>query len=161
MLKRRRFLFMAAMPSPSSALASALGLCDTNEPAEPTLIVLSDNAPALRVIQQLLAADYPLVAVWVAPLEGAASPSVALPDLATIAMIIVAAIEPETESLVLLGRAGLGCLIGQVPLLLITERQFSGAAAGPIVGLTYPFTPEALRSSIQALCPHSQKRRSP
>ena len=79
------------------------------------LIVLSDNALTLWVIQQLLAADYPLVAVQVAQHEDVASSSVGLLDLAAIAMVIVAAIEPETEPLALLGRSAWAVSSGRSP----------------------------------------------
>ncbi len=120
------------------------------------IAVLSDSDQVLKVIQYLLAGDYLLTGVWVngaTPRPPIPPGGFALPDLDSFGMVIVAAVQPETEPLVLLGQAGLGCLVGQVPILLITERQFRVTPTSRIVGLTYPFTPEELRRAVQAVCP--------
>jgi hypothetical protein len=120
----------------------------------PAIVVLSDSDRVFKVIQYLLADDYLLTGMCL----NDAAPAIrqgglALTDPDGIGMVILVAIQPETEPMVLLGQVGLGCLIGQAPILLITERRFHPAPTGVIVGLTYPFTPKALRSAVQALYP--------
>ena len=73
------------------------------------------------------------------------------PRLATLRLLILAVARPESEPLVMLGQAGLGCLVGVVPILLITERQVYPAPGSRIYHLDYPFLPDGLKRMLQEL----------
>ena len=115
----------------------------------PCIGILADSPRLLNVIKYVLAENYLLISQVVGGNAYSFSPA----EINAMRLVILAVARPETEPLVMLGQVGLGCLIGQAPILLITERRFHPAPTGVIVGLTYPFTPEALRNAVQALYP--------
>lgn len=111
-----------------------------------TILALGDSEALLKVISYLLAPEY-----QVTSLLANGRPPTLLPDLNAVDLLILAVGAPETEPLVMLGQAGLGCLLGVVPILLITERQFYPAPDSRIYHLDYPFPPDALKRMLQQL----------
>jgi hypothetical protein len=70
-----------------------------------------------------------------------------------LAMVILALSSPTHEPLVVLSRANLVGLIGQVPLLIISDRPFRSHPAELIFHLDFPFRPEALRDRVREALP--------
>ncbi len=54
-------------------------------------------------------------------------------------LIVMAMSSPSSEPVVVLGKASLGGRIGQVPLLIISDRPFDSDADNKITHLDYPF----------------------
>lgn len=68
-------------------------------------------------------------------------------------LMIVAVSEPVGEPVVELVRASLARWLGQVPLLIISERPFDSRPEEKIVHLNFPFSPAALRDTVAQLLP--------
>jgi hypothetical protein len=66
-------------------------------------------------------------------------------------LMIVALSEPVGEPVVELVRASLAGWLGQVPLLIISERSFDSQPVDKIFHLGFPFTPAALRDTVANL----------
>jgi len=69
-----------------------------------------------------------------------------VPDL-----IIVASSSPSTEPVVALAEAALNDQVGHIPLLIISDRNFTTCREKKIFHLDFPFDPEALRHSVCTL----------
>jgi DNA-binding response OmpR family regulator len=68
-------------------------------------------------------------------------------------LMIVAVSEPVGEPVVELVRASLARWLGQVPLLIISQRPFDSRPEEKIVHLSFPFSPAALRDTVAHLLP--------
>lgn len=66
-------------------------------------------------------------------------------------LIVVAVSQPDSEPVVALSRASLARLIGQVPLLIISEKPFESDPSDNIVHLDFPFKPNVLRDQVRKL----------
>ena len=66
-------------------------------------------------------------------------------------LIIVALSLDESEALVVLAQAALSQYIGQIPLLIISDRPFAADHARRMAHLSFPFSPRALEASIRRL----------
>jgi hypothetical protein len=64
-------------------------------------------------------------------------------------LIIVAASLPSSEPVVALARASLAARIGEVPLLIISDRPFPPDPVDRIAHLDFPFDIGGLHNSIQ------------
>ncbi len=113
----------------------------------PCVGILADSPRLLNVIKYVLADNYLLLSQVVGGNAYAFVPA----ETGAMQLVILAVARPETEPLVMLGQAGLGCLVGVVPILLITERQFYPAPDSRIYHLDYPFPPDALKRMLQEL----------
>lgn len=117
------------------------------DPPTPRIGVLADSARLLNVIKYVLADSCLLISQVV---DGSADSFPAV-EISVMQLVILAVGRPESEPLVMLGQAGLGCLVGVVPILLITERPFYPAPDSRIYHLDYPFPPDALKRMLQEL----------
>ena len=66
-------------------------------------------------------------------------------------LIVVAMSSPVNEPIVALTRASLTCYIGQVPLLIISDRPFESAPEDRIVHLDFPFDVDGLHSRVEEM----------
>jgi hypothetical protein len=113
------------------------------------VLVLSDNDRLSRAIELNLNHR-----MEVKVLRSVASPPVqdrSQAEVADFDLIVVAMISPTSEPVVALARASLAGRIGQVPLLIISERPFDLDPYVPIVHLDFPFNAHALHDRVQEL----------
>ena len=106
-----------------------------------TILVLSDDDWLLRAIRLSLNAG--LQARVVTPGEDAAA------DLAD--LIVVAMSRSSGEPLLALAQASLVHYVGQVPVLIISDRPFDPSPDDGISYLAFPFQVEELRSAVMGL----------
>jgi hypothetical protein len=66
-------------------------------------------------------------------------------------LIVVAVSSPSTEPVVALVRSSLVDRIGQVPLLIISDRPFDAVPEAKISHLRFPFEPAQLRETVQGI----------
>jgi hypothetical protein len=82
-------------------------------------------------------------------------------------LIVVALSSPASEPVVALAEASLVEWIGQVPLLIISDRPFSVQAGAKILHLEFPFTPDELQDKVREILQeeschtHSTSQRRP
>ena len=108
--------------------------------------MLSDHARLLKLLLYLLGSDYTVVGCL---LQGESTETLA--DSGPIDLVILAQGELDSEPLIMLSEVGLGYLLGQVPVLLITERRIPSAPHNRIYSLAHPFTPDQFRSVVRDL----------
>jgi hypothetical protein len=106
-----------------------------------TILVLSDNDWLLRAIRVNLNAG--LQARVLAPEDHAATNHADL--------IVVAMSRSSGEPLLALAQASLVHCVGQVPVLIISDRPFDPSPAEGISYLAFPFQVEDLRSTVTRL----------
>jgi hypothetical protein len=127
--------------------ATSPHLQPSGDSSAPCIGILADSPRLLNVIKYVLAENCLLISQVV---DGSAY-SFSAAETGALRLVILAVARPESEPLVMLGQAGLGCLVGVVPILLITERQFYPAPDSRIYHLDYPFPPDALKRMLQEL----------
>ena len=66
-------------------------------------------------------------------------------------LIVVAMSSPTSEPVVALARASLAGRIGQVPLLIISDRPFHSDPDDQIIHLDFPFDIDGLRDKVQEI----------
>jgi hypothetical protein len=66
-------------------------------------------------------------------------------------MIVVAMSSPTSEPVVALARASLAGRIGQVPLLIISDRPFHSDPDDQIIHLDFPFDIDGLRAKVKEI----------
>jgi len=66
-------------------------------------------------------------------------------------LIVIAMSLPSSEPVVALAKASLGKHLGQIPILIISDRPFRSAPGESIHHLNFPFTPEALYAKVQEI----------
>lgn len=71
--------------------------------------------------------------------------------LSDIRLIIVALSSSQSEPVVALARASLNASVGQIPLLIISDRRFSDDPQQNIHHLDFPFTPEMLCQKVRQM----------
>ncbi len=108
------------------------------------LLVLSDNESVAHMINLALRRKLDVTQLIVNPLT--------LPDLHTRAdgfdVIVVALSSYASEPIVALARASLVKLVGQVPLLIISDKPFEADPYTRIAHLNFPFALEELDEQI-------------
>lgn len=113
------------------------------------VVVLSDHDLIFRAIQlalnswlevEVLSPDHDLLA------EDGHRAAIGTCDL-----IVVAVSSPSTEPVVALVRSSLVDRIGQVPLLIISDRPFAAVPEAKISHLRYPFEPGQLRATVEGI----------
>lgn len=119
---------------------------------EPTIegkrvIVLSDHNLITRAIELALDGSMKLDLLSPAPdlLEASGGRRLKIPGCD---LIVVAVSSPSTEPVVALVRSSLVDRIGQVPLLIISDRPFAAVPEAKISHLRYPFDPIRLRKRV-------------
>lgn len=113
--------------------------------APKTILVLSDSELLLQVITANL--DRPVQGVCFAP--GEQIPPI--PDNGTLGLIVVALSAPSGEPVVALTRANVLKHVGQVPMLIVSDRRFDPLPEQHIYYLRFPFDAAALRRQVRAL----------
>ena len=113
------------------------------------IFVVSDNDGLARAIELNLNDCFDTNTVLVVPYT---SPSGR--DLATAGdcdLIIVATSSPTSEPVVALAKASLADRIGQIPLLIISDRPFDSDVDKRIAHLDFPFRVGELLKAVQRL----------
>jgi hypothetical protein len=82
---------------------------------------------------------------------GAQSGGEGQPPGGSLDLIIVALSATSGEPVVALARAGLAGCIGQVPVLIISERSFEAQPEERIAHVPFPFHPDELRAAVVGL----------
>lgn len=73
------------------------------------------------------------------------------PGFAACDLIVVAVSSPSTEPVVTLVQSSLVDRIGQIPLLIISDRPFDAVPEAKISHLRFPFEPARLRDTIRGI----------
>jgi hypothetical protein len=115
------------------------------------VFVVSDNDGLARAILLNLKACFEADVVLIAPnLPDAKENLVSAGDCD---LIIVATSSPTSEPVVALAKASLTERVGQVPLLIISDRPFDPDLDAQIAHLDFPFSLGELHSAVQELLP--------
>jgi DNA-binding response OmpR family regulator len=115
------------------------------------VIVVSDNDGLARAIHLNLKAHFEADVVLIAP--DLSDDKENLTSAGDCDLIIVATSSPTSEPVVALAKASLTDRVGQVPLLIISDRPFDSDLDARIVHLDFPFTLGELHSAVQDLLP--------
>jgi len=115
------------------------------------VIVVSDNDGLARAIHLNLKAYFEADVVLITPDLSDAKEN--LTSVGDCDLIIVATSSPTSEPVVALAKASLTDRVGQVPLLIISDRPFDPDLDARIVHLGFPFTLGELHSAVQELLP--------
>jgi hypothetical protein len=59
-------------------------------------------------------------------------------------LIVLALSSADSEPFVLLSKASLGATIGQVPILIVSERAFSSDPGNNVIHMDFPYNPQTL-----------------
>jgi len=110
------------------------------------VFVVSDNVGLARAIDLNLKACFEADTVLIAP-----HPGENLAIAGDCDLIIVATSSPTSEPVVALAKASLAERIGQVPLLIISDRPFDPDVDERIAHLDFPFHVSALHKAVQEL----------
>lgn len=113
------------------------------------VLILSDNDGLSRAIELNLNRHLGVEIVTLAPssLEQRGSPA----DNGDFDLIVVAMSSPTSEPVVALARASLARRIGQVPLLIISDRLFRSDPEAQIIHLGFPFDIDRLQDKVREL----------
>jgi hypothetical protein len=112
------------------------------------ILVLSDNDGLSRAIELNLNSHLEVEVVRLAPGSLGQEGSQADGDCD---LIVVAVSSPNSEPVVALARASLGGRIGQVPLLIISDRPFDSEPEERIVHLDFPFDINRLHDKVEEI----------
>jgi hypothetical protein len=110
------------------------------------VFVVSDNDGLARAIDLNLRAYFEADTILIPP-----SPRETPAGAGDCDLIIVATSSPTSEPVVALARASLTQRIGQVPLLIISDRPFDPDMDERIAHLDFPFHVSELHKAVQAL----------
>lgn len=113
------------------------------------ILLVSDDAKLSRAIELNL--SNPSRMVVVGPDDTQLGKRAWAPEMGGIDLLVVAASSPASEPLVLLAQASLTDQIGQVPLLIISDRPFSVVPGTKIGHLSFPFCPGELHRSVREI----------
>ena len=113
------------------------------------VLVLSDNDRLSRAIEVNLNRHLSVKVVTSAPslLEQRGS----LADNDHFDLIVVAMSSPASEPVVALARASLADRIGQMPLLIISDRPFRSATDAQIIHMDFPFDAHEFRDTVKGI----------
>ena len=112
------------------------------------ILILSDNDGLSRAIELNLSdcSDADIVRVTGRSLGRQERQAIGDPCL-----IIVATSSPASEPVVALARASLGRWIGQVPLLIISDRPFQRDPICRVVHLSFPFSVKQIQDAVRGI----------
>jgi hypothetical protein len=113
------------------------------------VFVVSDNVGLARAIDLNLKACFEADTVLIA--SHPPHPEKNLAIAGNCDLIIVATSSPTSEPVVALAKASLAERIGQVPLLIISDRPFDPDVDERIAHLDFPFHVSALHKAVQEL----------
>jgi len=113
------------------------------------VLVLSDNDGLSRAIELNLDSHLELEIVRMAAssLERRGSQA----ENGDFDLIVLAVSSPASEPVVALARASLADQIGQVPLLIVSERPFESGPGDLIVHLDFPFDIDGLNDKVKEI----------
>ena len=112
------------------------------------ILVLSDNDKLSRAIEVILASrDWAVETVASNPPKQPGNQA----KISNLGLIIVAMSSPASEPVVALARASLAKQIGQVPLLIISDKPFNSNSDVLIVHLDFPFVIDELYHKVEAI----------
>jgi len=111
-----------------------------------TAVVLSDNEGLSRVIELALE-KY----VRVVRLPNPPGQVEAFNEPGDLHLIVLAMSSPASEPIIALARASLVNRIGQVPILIISDKPFQSNPADRIVHLNFPFTIDGLYTKVEEI----------
>jgi DNA-binding response OmpR family regulator len=112
------------------------------------ILVLSDNDKLSRAIEVLLVSrDWAVETVASNPPKQPGNQD----RISNLRLIIVAMSSPASEPVVALARASLAAQIGQVPLLIISDKPFNSNSNDLIVHLDFPFVIDELYHKVEAI----------
>ena len=111
-----------------------------------TIIIISDNDKLARALELNLLSYGSTLSLKLGAPPRSLPPAAINPDL-----IIIALSAPDSEPLVALARAALGQYLGRIPVLVISDREFTTGPGESIGYLHFPFSTEALRRAVHEL----------
>ena len=114
------------------------------------VVVLSDNDGLARAIELSLSKR---LGVKVEKLGSLPKKGNRHSEVGDCDLIVVATSSPTSEPVVALAKASLTERVGQVPLLIISDRPFDPDLDARIVHLDFPFSLGELHSAVQELLP--------
>ena len=112
-----------------------------------SILVLSDNDLLARAIELNLGKTWTVGVLLLTPESAVRRGSRAGVDRHA-DLIVVAMSSPASEPVVALSRASLGGRIGQVPILIISDRPFDSRSDDRIIHLDFPFDISRLRGKV-------------
>ena len=115
--------------------------------ARKRVLVLSDNDGLSRAIELNLNSHLEVVRLTLSSPEQRESQA----ELGDFDMIVVAMSLPTSEPVVALARASLVGRIGQVPLLIISDRPFHSDLDDQIIHLDFPFDIDGLHEKVKEI----------
>jgi hypothetical protein len=111
------------------------------------VLVLSDNDGVARVVELAIGQEAQTTTLLLNPDKPA---NARLPS-EHCALIILALSSVASEPVVALARTSLACLVGQVPLLIISERPFLSDVQTHIHHMDFPFTISELSNLVHLI----------
>ena len=118
-----------------------------DKPTGKSILVLSDNDLLARAIELNLAKTWTVRVLLLTPESAVRRGSRAGGDRHA-DLIVVAMRSPASEPVVALSRASLCGRIGQVPILIISDRPFDSHSDDQIIHLDFPFDINRLRGKV-------------
>jgi DNA-binding response OmpR family regulator len=115
--------------------------------ARKRVLVLSDNDGLSRAIESNLNSHLEVVRLTLSSPGQRESQT----ELGDFDMIVVAMSLPTSEPVVALARASLAGRIGQVPLLIISDRPFYSDLDDQIIHLDFPFDIDGLHDKVKEI----------
>lgn len=115
--------------------------------ARKRVLVLSDNDGLSRAIESNLNSHLEVVRLTLSSPGQRESQA----ELGDFDMIVVAMSLPTSEPVVALARASLAGRIGQVPLLIISDRPFHSDLDDQIIHLDFPFDIDGLHDKVKEI----------
>ena len=115
--------------------------------ARKRVLVLSDNDGLSRAIELNLNRHLEVVRLTLSSPRQRESQA----ELGDFDMIVVAMSLPTSEPVVALARASLAGRIGQVPLLIISDRPFHSDLDDQIIHLDFPFDIDGLHDKVKEI----------
>jgi DNA-binding response OmpR family regulator len=112
------------------------------------VLVLSDNEGLSKAIElNLERSDLEVVSFALSSPEQQESQA----EVGDCDLIVVAMSSPDSEPVVALARASLAGRIGQVPLLIISDRPFHSKPGDRIIHLDFPFDLDRLHDKVKEI----------
>ena len=116
---------------------------------EKTVLILSDNDGLSRAIALNLNSQLDAKIIRLAP--GSLRQQENQVEIGDCDLMVVAMSSPTSEPLLALARASLTEWVGQVPLLIISDRPFESEPDDRIVHLDFPFDVDGLHDKVKEI----------